>query len=219
MHMDRGSLDLLGPTRATILFAIKRRVEATAEAVAAEAHLSVGATRQHLTRLEVEGFVTRTTRQDGAGRPPHLFRLTEKADALFATAYAKFAMAMMSAVSLEPPEVQERISKKVSKAFMSALPDGAAAGEREFTFDDVVDSLAQLGYLPNAAEVTGTAQVVRLDHCPLFDMARQYPSVCAMERDGLRALLGGSEVTRTAWRLEGDAYCAYRVERSREATG
>ena len=51
----------------------------------------------------------------------------------------------------------------------------------------------------------------KVDRGSLLAVAQQHPSVCEVECRALQEVLPGADVTRTAWRLEGDSVCTYTI--------
>ena len=78
---------LMASTRGRVL-SLLRRSPRTVNDLAAELGLTDNAVRLHLASLEAEGLVEQEGVRRGAGKPAHVFRLTDEADSLFPKAYS-----------------------------------------------------------------------------------------------------------------------------------
>src|SRR5215204_3539154 len=87
----RNAVATLPEGRRRVLYAIRRRGEATAEQVAEQLRMTVRGARQHLTAL-VEDGLAETTESDPRGRRGRralVYNVSPAGDALFPKAYAE----------------------------------------------------------------------------------------------------------------------------------
>ena len=76
-------------TRTDVLHLLKRN-ESSVDGLSAQLGISATATRQHLSILERDGLVKRTSVKKIIGRPKVMYSLTEKAEEFFPKAYFDF---------------------------------------------------------------------------------------------------------------------------------
>ncbi len=75
--------------RSDILNLLKRR-DSSVDELSPELGISPTATRQHLSILERDGLIKRTSVKEKFGRPKVIYSLSEKAEGLFQKAYSDF---------------------------------------------------------------------------------------------------------------------------------
>lgn len=205
------SLEFLSATRQLLLVAIKNRGEATTDELSQETYLSPGAVRQHLLALEAKGLVTYMRLRDGPGRPRHVFRLTSNGEQLFPQQYALIANTILGMITDEDPAFSERVMDRLTQAQVetaSKYITGKTLAERVQQLSEFVESY---GYFPNLDTEGKGPAALTLRHCPLLNVARNHPGVCAVEARAMAAVLGTDAITRTAHRLAGDPVCTYIV--------
>jgi predicted ArsR family transcriptional regulator len=206
-----GSLEYLSPTRQALVMAIKALGEATTDQLARETYLSPGAVRQHLLSLEAQGIVTFTKVREGPGRPRHVFRLTPRGESLFPQQYADIAVALITAIRSESPELLHRVLSRVVEGQVELAEGHIAAAAHDSRLAAALDLAERYGYFPRLEIAEGDIARIVLRHCPLLRLARDVPEVCDAECAVLRAILPGTRVERTEHRLAGDAVCTYEV--------
>ena len=98
----RASPPTLPEGRRAVLYALRRRGQATADDVARQLDMTVSGARQHLTALVDDGFAeaTELPRPPGQrGRPQLAYMVTDRADALFPKAYGELTNELLGYVS------------------------------------------------------------------------------------------------------------------------
>jgi DeoR family suf operon transcriptional repressor len=197
-----------------LLVAIKNGGEATTEQLARETYLSPGAVRAHLLALEAQGLVSFDRLRDGPGRPRHVFRLTPNGERLFPQRYAEIANILLNAVKQEDAEVVQRVLDGLVDGHVGLASSSVSAGTRPERLLQLVDFIERYGFFPRLESVDNGPARLTLRHCPVLGVATQHPEVCDVECRALRAVLPGSKVTRTEWRLQGDSVCTYSIDSS-----
>jgi len=90
-------------SKARILAVLKRCGQRSVDDLATALKLAPMTVRQHLTALERDEFVRVAEHRNGAGRPKHIYSLTERGDASFPRRYDRFAALLLGELlSLEP---------------------------------------------------------------------------------------------------------------------
>jgi predicted ArsR family transcriptional regulator len=205
-------LDLLNPTRRTLLVALKNLSEATTDQLAQETYLSPGAVRAHLLALESQGLVSYERLRGGPGRPRHMFRVTRSGEALFPQLYAEMANLLLAALEDEDPGVKERVysqffDNQVQLALGVVRSSGSGQRVRE-----LADLVHRFGFFPTLeTPAEGTAELT-LRHCPLISVARNHPAICEVECAALSTVVGSAVVFRSAHRVAGDPVCTYTIQ-------
>jgi DeoR family suf operon transcriptional repressor len=93
----------LQSSKARILAVLKRSGKRSVDDLAAALQLAPMTVRQHLTALERDELVRVSEYRNGAGRPKHVYSLTERGDANFPRRYDRFAALLLSELQeLEP---------------------------------------------------------------------------------------------------------------------
>ncbi|MGI8574418.1 MAG: helix-turn-helix transcriptional regulator [Egibacteraceae bacterium] len=206
-------VDLLGDTRAAIVTRL-RTGNASVSELAEALELSEVAIRRQLAILERDGLVTATTqRRPGPGRPGARYRLTPRADRLFADRSADFAGDLLDYLG----ETQGRQGllafmrwrqEAQTDRYAAALAGAEDVGERS---ERLAELLSQDGF---QADADGVGEDGRLrltqGHCAIKEIARAHPEVCTFEAAMFRQLLG-TKVSRRETIAGGADACVCHV--------
>ena len=84
-------------SKVRILAVLKRCGPRSVDDLAAALHLAPMTVRQHLTALERDEMVSVAEQRNGAGRPRHLYSLTDLGDSAFPRRYDRFASMLLIA--------------------------------------------------------------------------------------------------------------------------
>jgi predicted ArsR family transcriptional regulator len=145
--------------------------------------------RTHLAALERDGLVTqeRSPRRS-VGKPAHLYRLTEEADALLPKAYAP-VLALVLAVlrEREGPAAVEELLREVGRR--AAAGRGDTGHDVRMRIDAAYGLLGELGGVADLEEGDGRV-VIRGHSCPLAALVPEHPAVCALAETLLAEVVG-----------------------------
>jgi predicted ArsR family transcriptional regulator len=97
----------LSSGRRAVLYAVRRRGEATAEQVAEQLDMTISGARQHLSALADEGLVDvreLTVSEPKRGRRTLVYATTAKADTVFPKAYGELTNELLSYVVDSDPQ-------------------------------------------------------------------------------------------------------------------
>lgn len=102
-------------SKTRILAVLKRTGARSVDDLASALRLAPMTVRQHLTALERDEMVSVAEQRNGAGRPRHLYSLTERGDAAFPRRYDRFASMLLAELqSLDaapiPPDCSDRMA-------------------------------------------------------------------------------------------------------------
>jgi DeoR family transcriptional regulator, suf operon transcriptional repressor len=201
----------MGRARMGVLTALKTRGEATADQLAAELGLSVGAIRQQLGPLGDEGLVAHRDDRLGRGRPRRWYCLAPAAEALFPKRYGQLTNQLLGFIGeADPALVAEAFDRRSRQRQVRA--ETRTAG---LPFDEKVRELAKIldedGYLADCERVSdGVWRIAELN-CAILDVASQHGMACGSELAFIRAVLSEASVERVSHILSGGHACAYEI--------
>ena len=146
--------------------------------------------RQRLSRLQTLGFIERETVRTGRGRPHHTYQLTEQGRRQLGDNYTDLAQLLWSELHLiDEPDVRNRIAGRIRDAMVQqygASVSGSALSDR---FTQLGTALTARGF---SVEVDShsTLPVLRENHCPYLDLAKQDAGICELEQQVFERVLG-----------------------------
>ena len=200
-------------TRQQILDYLRREGRVTVKELDRLLGLTSTGIRQHLTVLERDGLVEAFEERGRVGRPALVYRLTEQGDALYPKQYDLLANIVLEEVrEVAGAEGLQTILKRVATRFADpyrerlngkSLPDRVAEAsliiqERGCVSDSVQD---------------GEDWLISQYTCPFPNVARENSSVCALDVEFVRQLVG-ADARLTKSLLRGDRSCTYRIRRA-----
>ncbi|MBV9661135.1 MAG: hypothetical protein JO337_08260 [Acidimicrobiales bacterium] len=202
------ALAAMSRPRQALLRHLKAAGQATADQLAAELQLTVGAVRQLIGPLASDGLIAHRDERSRPGRPRRWYCLTPAAEALFPKRYGQLANQLLGLIS---PDLVDRAFDE------RARQRQARAGARleGLGFDAKVKELARIldedGYLAECEKVgPGHFRIAELN-CAILDVARHYGTACGTELAFLRAVLPDAEVERVSHILSGGHSCSYDI--------
>ncbi len=210
-------LDLLGQTRAQLVLALRDGPRGVAD-LAAELGISEVAVRRHLRGLVDDGLASaETVRREGPGRPASRYRLTERGRRLLPDRSAEVAQDLVR--YLMDVHGQDELAQflgwrraRQEDRYAEELREARSLEERTARLADL---LTQDGYPSHVEQVTDEEGRPRLAlrqrHCPIRDVARTAPQVCAHEAAMFRDLLG-VEVSRSETIAAGADACVCHLD-------
>ena len=137
-------------SKGRILAVLKRHGQRSVDDLAAALHLAPMTVRQHLTALERDELVRVDEYRNGAGRPKHIYSLTERGDAAFPRRYDRFAALLLSELQeVEPAALAQSSSDERMHAVLERLARREAAPH-----------LARLALLDLPARAQATATIL-----------------------------------------------------------
>jgi predicted ArsR family transcriptional regulator len=187
---------------------------ATAGALAAKVGCSATAIRRHLDTLTADGRVVgRDARGPrGRGRPARVFALTEAGRQTFPHTYDDLASAALrylaqaaggDAVTAFATERVSALEERCRAAMENAGDDPLARAEA------LAAALSAEGYAASASALAGGGQLCQ-HHCPVAQVAAEFPQLCEAETAVIGRLLG-SHVQRLATIAHGDGVCTTHI--------
>jgi len=197
-----------------VLYAVRRRGEATVTDIAEMLDMTPSGARQHLTALVDAGLLdsdSATRRPGQQGRSERTYRTAPPAETLFPRAYGELANELLGYV---PPEAVEaafghRRDHRIENARIRL------ASKR--TFRAKVTELARIldddGYLAGVEPIGPNAYRIAERNCAIFAVAREHPQACSTELEFLRAAMPEAQIDRVTHMMAGAHACSYEVRR------
>lgn len=206
-------------TRQKIIDYLHANAEATVEELsAALGGLTPVTVRHHLELLRREGLVAPPEVQHRSipGRPRHVYRLTEKAEALQPRNVQALASHMLEEIkqALEPQQLA-LIYSGVADRMASELGPARRGETYEQRLERVVQHLSARGY-EASWETCQDGHVLRTANCPYRGVVDEHNDLCRLDLQYVSRLLGVVP-QRLEHMIEGDRACSYLILRSEAA--
>ena len=209
----------LGRTqRLDILSAMRRYGSMTVKELSAGFRMSYMGIKQHCLDLEKAGYLDTWRRPSAVGRPEMLYRLTAKAEALFASETNGLTLGVLEAVQgtygpAAPTKILFGIFGQQAERYQRKV--------RGSTLEERAGSLAKLreeeGYMTELERdepgegATGAAGALRIVefYSPVEDLLRRFPIVARLERELFERVLGCRVQREEAEAMPGRYRCTF----------
>jgi predicted ArsR family transcriptional regulator len=198
----------------SVLYAVRRRGEATVADVASMLDMTVSGARQHLTALVDAGLldVGSAARVPGQqGRSERTYCVAARAESLFPRAYGELTNQLLGYV---PPSA-------VTAAFEhrrdARIEHARARLATKRGFRAKVTELARIldedGYLAGVEPIGRDAYRIAERNCAIVAVAREHPEACSTELEFLRAAMPDAQIDRVTHMMAGAHSCSYEVRK------
>lgn len=199
------------PTRKAIVDILKEQGQATVDELAEQLSLTPMTVRHHLNVLQSQGLVgaTQLRYRRSAGRPRHVYTLTEEGDDLFPANYHGLAIRLLDEIEEEVGEDKlRRIFRRVGERLAGEAPDmkGLPMVERVAR---VADFLTGKGFISRWEKVED-GYALHQFNCPYRRVSRDHSEVCHMDMALISALLG-VEPKRVPGTASSGEHCTYFI--------
>ncbi|MEZ5342628.1 MAG: helix-turn-helix domain-containing protein [Acidimicrobiales bacterium] len=201
----------LSPAQRTVLTALKRLGEATADELATRLDTSSSAVRQHLSALRLAGVVESHHERGQPGRPADRYVATEQSEPLFSTNDAALTIEILEHVEAEDPALVARIFDRRRAVLVDASHDLVAGKPVDERIDAVSELLDQQGYLADVEKVDDGHYRINLHSCAIWPVANRYRQACTAELAFIGDLLPDATVDRIAHKTAGAHTCVYDI--------
>ena len=201
-------------TRRRIFASIMAQGNMTAVQLAALLGITPTAVRRHLDSLEAEGLIqARAPRRNpspGRGRPAKVFQITDVGRDQFHQAYGELAVqAIAQLVAAVGPDGLSSLAKAHFWPIEASFDAIKSSHPGEAVTDVLVAAFRAGGYVAEISHMTSGEQFCQ-HHCPVADVARQFPQLCEIETKLIAQLLD-SHVQRLATIAHGDGVCTTHI--------
>ena len=200
--------------RRAVLYAVRRRGDASAEDVAADLGITVSGARQHLAALVQAGLAGAGEADESPrrGRPRLAYHVTAAGDALFPKAYGALTNELLGYVEeIDASGVDRLFERRRDQRVINArqrLVATSPLGERVAELTRILDDD---GYLAEVSTIGPDHYLVVEHNCAIAAVAGRYGQACTSEIDFIRTVLPDATVTRVSHMASGDRRCAYDV--------
>lgn len=195
-------------TRREVLDQILRNGPISASEISDALGISTAGVRRHLDNIVEDGFAetveaprTAASGGRGRGRPAKLFRLTDAGRGRFGHDYDTLALLALRALRDAGGDAavtnfaDERMSDLFGELTEAAAAESGSSGTTDRS-EEVVDraeriaeALTERGYAATVNDAATGIQICR-HHCPIQDVAHEFPELCAAEHRVVTELLG-----------------------------
>jgi predicted ArsR family transcriptional regulator len=201
--------------RRAVLYAVRRRGEATAEQVAEQLDITVSGARQHLSALARDGLVESTELASPAGRRGRrtlVYAATAAADTFFPKAYGELTNELLGYVADTDRELLDQLFAKRREARIAGararLASKRTLGAKVAELTRILD---EDGYLASYEKVRPGVYRIVEHNCAIWAVAERYGQACTSELEFIRTVLEGADVERVQHMVAGARRCAYEV--------
>jgi DeoR family suf operon transcriptional repressor len=202
-----------GSSQQSVLnYLLEHKSGSTLEELVGAVGLSRTAVNQHLLALEGQGHVRKSTPRKTAGRPQHVYVLTEAGANLFPKQYSWFSKLMFE-------QLRAQVGEEKASQFMYDLGVKLSAGmiprlvgkNRAERLDEIVKIMNETGFVAKTYGAPGAEKLQRVEcrNCVYHDLSKQYPEVCRFDIGFLSGLMG-AEVEHLACMQRGEDACRFR---------
>lgn len=208
--MAIANLDLSSSQR-TVLVALKRRGEATADELAAVLGISASAVRQHLSALRSARLVEARRERGQPGRPADRYHATELTEPLFVTSDSDLSLELLGHMAEEDPDLVGRVFDRRREHLVAEARSrlaGLPVDEQLAALSEILD---EQGYLADVEKVGDEHWRMNLHNCAIWNVANRFRQACASELDYLRDLIPDATVDRVTHKTAGAHTCAYDI--------
>ena len=198
-------------TQRSVLIALKRRGEATADELAASLEISSSAVRQHLSALRSAGFIAARQERGQPGRPADKYHATDLSEPLFGTTDSSLSIELLEHIEEEDAELVNRVFERRRRRLVEDAKDnleGKPIDERVAALTDLLDAQ---GYLADSDILSDTHYRINLHSCAIWAVANRYQQACTAELDFIRDLIPDATVERVTLKTDGAHTCAYEI--------
>ncbi|MDO4613559.1 MAG: HTH domain-containing protein [Actinomycetaceae bacterium] len=207
------------PTRQAVLDLVIEKGPVTAATLAKILDLTTAAVRRHITSLEADGMIVvheaQSLKPRRRGRPARHYVATDKGHVGLSDDYSELARKAMGYIAqIAGPEALDSfaaarsrvIERRYAPIVRDAGPDPRARALA------LADALTADGYAATVREVGDGGFAIQLcqGHCPVQDVAGEFPQLCEAETQAFARLLD-VHVQRLATLADGDHVCTTSV--------
>ena len=198
-------------TRKAILEILKEQGQATVDELAERLGLTPMTVRHHLNVLQSQDLVavTQLRYRQSAGRPRHVYTLTEAGNDLFPVNYHGLADRLLDEIkALVGTDEVRRIFRRIGEKLAAEAPDirDLPLAER---VSRVADFLTERGFISRWEKLEGGYALYEFN-CPYRRVARDHAEVCQMDM-ALISMLLGVEPKRIHGAASTGEYCTYFI--------
>ncbi len=205
-------LELLGKRQQELLrLLLKHKAGLSIDELATALGVTRPAVRQHLTALELDGYVAKGEERRTAGRPGQAYVLAAKGTDLFPKQYSWFSSLLLDAIARERGEEGlaawlEDLAGPIAESLQPRLE--GLTGEARLAA--IVALMNELAYEAAAVPGTGGAPAaIEASNCVYHELAKRHPAICQFDV-ALLSRLTGLPLTHEECMVRGGGVCRFR---------
>ena len=202
----------VSPAQRNVLYAVRRRGEATVSDIATCLAMTPSGARQHLAGLVELGLleVGDAARLPGqTGRVERVYRLAPPAESLFPRAYGELTNQLLG--FLPHDAVSDAFDRRRDLRIEAARARLAPKRGLRAKVTELARILDEDGYFASVEPMRGGGFRVAEHNCAIFAVAGEHPQACSTEIEFIRAVLPEARVERTSHMLSGAHACSYEI--------
>jgi DeoR family transcriptional regulator, suf operon transcriptional repressor len=191
---------------------LERKSGVTLEELTKAVGLSRTAVNQQLVSLEKDGFVSKSTPRKTAGRPQHVYVLTEAGANRFPKQYSWFSRMLIE--TLRQQVGAEQVSQymyDLGVKLSAALIPRLVGKNRTERIDEIVRIMNETGFVARTFTAMSGDKLPRVEckNCVYHDLSRDYPEVCRFDIGFLSGLMG-AQIEHQSCMQRGGESCRFR---------
>lgn len=202
--------DARSPARRIVDVLTRRGPMTVAELVEAMG-VTTTAVRQQVNRMASEGWLVRTKRRGGTGRPADVLSVSARSQELYGQQADQLCkMVFEELAELDGSDKVRLVLKGVSRRLARQLREAVGSGTPFDRLHRLAAMMSEQGILVDAGG-SATSVSLTVHTCPFPDLVGQHPEICDMERSAVSQMIG-SDLTLDECMLTGHAHCRFRYE-------
>ena len=199
-----------GSAAERMIAAVTRQGHTTIADLVRSLGLTTTAVRQQVNRLLAKGWLVRSQRHGGLGRPADVFAVSDRVKRLFGESRDEFSKLLLEEImQVEGPAARRKILQGVGRRMVEERRRFVGEGKPVERLRRLADLLNREGVL---AETRGPRADLHLAvfTCPYQGLAGEHREICEMERRTFSELVGRT-VRRHQCVLDGHEHCEFSV--------
>lgn len=202
-----------------LLDLIKRKGIVAIDTAAEHSGLAKTTLREHFLQLERDGYVEKTYKREGPGRPSLQYELSAKGHQLYPSGEAQLTREFIRFLK---EEGEEEMIKTFFERFWEDRYRKAQKRMDEYGLEQKSERLNALlkmleeeGFMPQFEHDTeNRCMKIKECNCPFRDVIKETKLPCKLEAEFYKKIFG-KESERISFIAEGDYSCTYRVMNER----
>lgn len=197
-----------------ILMLVKKQGQATAAEVALKLDMTKEGARQHLLKIEKQGFLKGYSRSKGVGRPLTYYNLTEKGLKKFPDSHAQITVELLRSVKnvLGENALNLLITDREQETYNRYQEEMQNAASIDDRLDKLVQLRSEEGYMAEWKKDNDSCYFLIENHCPICAAAKECQGFCRAELKNFRSLIGTDyKVDRVKHIIQDETRCVYKI--------
>lgn len=165
-----------------------------------------------LNTLLAEGWLLRTTRRGGAGRPASVYAVTDDARRLLTDEFAGLSQSLIEELfATVGPAQARRILQGAAQRLAAEWRSGVADATPEKRLAALIEIIRRHGGVVES-EASGRHMTLNVFSCPYPGLAEKHREICELDQQVISEVLGTS-VEREQCMLDGHRCCEFKVRK------